>query len=110
MPIVGLGTFLSTNPDEVVQNVKTAVLEHGYRHIDTASLYGNEEAIGQALREIFETGKVKREDLFIVTKLWRDDYALDKIEASLKGSLARLGLEYIDLYLVHWTFPVFDYT
>lgn len=83
MPIVGLGTFQATNEEEVFANVKTAILDFGYRHIDTASLYGNEVPIGWALKEVFETGKVKREDLFIVTKLWWEDYELDKIEHAL---------------------------
>jgi len=67
MPIIGLGTYLSYDKDTIISNVKHAILECGYRHIDTASAYENEEAIGQALQECFEEG-IKREDLFITTK------------------------------------------
>ena len=89
MPIIGLGTFLSPNEQELIDVIKKAVIEDGYRQIDTASLYGNEEVIGKAIKECVAAG-VKREDLFIVTKLWRDDYDLDKIEGALKASLSRL--------------------
>jgi len=109
MPLMGLGTFLSPDTSELIEIIKKAVIEDGYRQIDTASLYGNEEAIGKALKECFAAG-IKREDLFIVTKLWREDYAIDKIENAIKKSLEKLQLDYIDLYLVHWTVPVFDYT
>lgn len=68
MPQIGLGTFLST-PEELKPVVKSAIIDHGYRHIDTASIYNNEEAIGEALQECFAAG-IKREDLFITTKLW----------------------------------------
>ena len=84
--------------------------KHGYRHIDTASLYENEAPIGRALKDIAEAGVVAREDIFVTTKLWRDDYELDKIEAALDTSLEKLQLDYVDLYLVHWTFPKIDYT
>ena len=103
IPQVGLGTFLSTEGD-VEPVVKAAVLDHGYRHIDTASLYKNEEAIGRALKECIQAG-VKREDLFVTTKLYQNEK--DDVEGALRTSLAKLQLEYVDLYLIHWMLPKF---
>ena len=108
MPVMGLGTFLSKDPEQVYDNVKTAILEYGYRHIDTAALYGNEEAVGRAIKDVIETG-IKREELFITTKLWRTEMEEDKILPAFHQSLEKLGLEYIDLYLIHSTMPYFDY-
>ena len=87
--------------------MKSAVLEHGYRAIDEATVYENEEQVGAALKEIFEAGTIKREDIFVTTKLWRSGYK--DAEAALRDSLKKLNLEYIDLYLVHWWFPVIDH-
>ncbi len=100
-PAIGLGTFQSCEGD--CRNiVKEAVLNFGYRAIDTASLYGNEEAIGDALQECFAAG-VKREDVFITTKLWQSER--EDVEGALRNSLKKLKLEYIDLYLLHWMAP-----
>lgn len=85
--------------------VKAAVLVHGYKHIDTASLYKNEEAIGRALKECMASG-IKREELFITTKLYQSEK--DDVEGALRGSLRKLQLEYVDLYLVHWMIPKFN--
>ncbi len=85
--------------------VKSAILDHGYRHIDTASLYKNEEAIGGALKECIASGAVTREELFVTTKLYQNEK--DDVEGALRGSLAKLQLEYVDLYLVHWMLPKF---
>ena len=87
--------------------VKDAILKHGYRHIDTAKVYYNEEIIGQALTECMEAG-VKREELFIVTKLYHD---ADKknVEAACRAQLKKLQLEYLDLYLIHWMAPLMDW-
>lgn len=101
-PAIGLGTFLSTEGD-CKTVVKEAVLNHGYRNIDTATIYANEEAIGEALKECFAAG-IKREDVTVTTKLWQTD-KLD-IEGALRTSLKKLQLDYIDLYLVHWMAPV----
>ena len=86
--------------------MKNAILKYGYRHIDTATLYGNEDDIGEALQECMAAG-VKREDLFITTKLWHTDK--NDIEGALKTSLAKLKLDYVDLYLVHWMRPLIDF-
>ena len=81
-------------------------MKYGYRHIDTATLYGNEGAIGEALQECMAAG-VKREDLFITTKVWHTDK--NNVEAALRLSLKKLKLDYVDLYLVHWMRPLIDF-
>lgn len=106
MPIMGYGTFLAEEGKDLHENVVYAVVECGYRHIDTASLYGNETVIGEALKECFEKG-IKREDLFITTKVWRTDF--NDCEKSIKDSLEKLQLEYVDLLLVHWTVTDVDW-
>ena len=95
MPRIGLGTYLSDDKNTIIENVKYAILEWGYRHIDTASSYQNEEAIGEALQQCFEAG-IKREELFITTKCFKDEYS-DPLKA-LKSSLEKLKLDYVDLY------------
>ncbi len=104
IPVVGLGTFGSDNygPEIIAQAVKEAV-RAGYRHIDCAAVYGNEKEIGQALRELFAEGVVKREDLWITSKVWNDKH--NDVVGACKQSLSDLGLDYLDLYLVHWPFP-----
>jgi diketogulonate reductase-like aldo/keto reductase len=104
MPSIGLGTY--DHSEELEGLVKAAIIEHGYRHIDTASVYKNEEAIGRALKAVFEAG-IKREELFITTKLWKDEFS--NPEEAIQTSLKKLGLDYVDLYLVHWMFPEVDY-
>ncbi len=98
MPKFGLGTSCMTTEEEISNFVK-AVVEFGYRHIDTASFYDNEEIIGKALKQIFAAG-IKREELFIVTKLWNTDH--DIAEEALVSSLKRMQLDFVDLYLIHW--------
>ncbi len=104
IPVVGLGTFGSDNysADQVAAAVKQAV-KLGYRHIDCASVYGNEKEIGFALKELFEEGVVKREDLWITSKVWNNMH--NHVLESCKKSLEDLQLDYVDLYLVHWPFP-----
>ncbi|KAL7717870.1 Aldose reductase [Entamoeba marina] len=97
IPAIGLGTYLSESDN--VKNAVEIAINNGYRHIDTASLYGNEAEIGEALHKVLSEGKVKREELFITTKLWSN--RKEEIEEACKESLKKLQLDYLDLYLIH---------
>ena len=101
MPKVGLGTFRVENNDDCTKAVKYAI-ENGYRSIDTAKVYGNEEKVGQGIKEGLESAGLKREDLFITSKLWLEDYGRENVEQAYENSLKRLDLDYLDLYLMHW--------
>lgn len=103
MPQLGLGTY-KLRGEECVRVVREAI-ELGYRHIDTASVYENEEEVGQAIADAIAAGDVSREELFVTTKVWNDCHGAEKASASFQESLGRLGLEYIDLFLVHWPCP-----
>ena len=96
MPIIGFGTYKCKS----VESLETAIVEVGYRHIDTASLYENEEQVGQAVASAISKGAVTRDELFITSKLWHTDY--EDPEAAIKKSLERLNLPQIDMYLIHW--------
>ena len=98
---VGLGTFRVENNDDCTKAVKYAI-ENGYRSIDTAKVYGNEEKVGQGIKEGLESAGLKREDLFITSKLWLEDYGRENVEQAYENSLKRLDLDYLDLYLMHW--------
>ena len=104
MPAVGLGTFGSDKytADQIAAAVKGAV-KAGYRMLDCATVYQNEDKIGQVLSDLFKEGVVKREDLFITSKVWNDQHR--EVKKACKKSLSDLGLSYIDLYFVHWPFP-----
>jgi methylglyoxal/glyoxal reductase len=97
MPWLGLGVWQIGSDAETTRAVLTAI-EHGYRSIDTASIYGNERGVGRAVREC----GVPRQQLFITTKVWNDDIRSGRVAAAFDESLRRLGLDYVDLYLVHW--------
>ncbi|XP_026483672.2 aldo-keto reductase AKR2E4-like [Vanessa tameamea] len=116
MPAFGLGTWLGfdgkggvqmVTSDDVEKAVEAAV-DLGYRHIDTAYIYFTEEQVGRAVNNKIKSGVVKREDVFITTKLWNDKHARQDVVPSLRESLAKLNLEYVDLYLVHW--PISTYS
>ena len=99
IPQLGYGVF-KVEPD-VAADATGRALAAGYRHVDTATLYENEEGVGRAVRE----SGLPREDVFVTTKLWNDDHRFDDAIAACEASLQRLGLDYLDLYLIHWAVP-----
>lgn len=100
LPIIGLGTWKS-KPGQVYQAVLWA-LEAGYRHIDCAAIYNNQAEVGEAFTKAFGDGLVKREDIFVTSKLWNSNHRLEDVEEGLSKTLRDLRLGYLDLYLVHW--------
>ena len=100
MPVLGLGTW-QAGKGEVGEAVRNAI-SVGYRHFDCAAVYGNEKEIGEAFEEIFASGEVGREDVWITSKLWCDKHAPEDVIPALQQTLADLRLDYLDLYLVHW--------
>ncbi|MEH6949647.1 aldo/keto reductase [Bacillus sp. JJ634] len=101
MPWLGIGVFKVEEGPELVNAVKFAI-KHGYRSIDTAAIYENEEGVGQAIREgLGETG-MSREELFVTSKVWNSDLGYESTIAAYETSLKKLGLDYLDLYLIHW--------
>lgn len=103
MPLVGLGTFLI----EEITNITYEAIKNGIRLIDTASRYNNEKEVGQGINRAINEGMVKREDLFIITKLWVGDK--ENPEAAIKKSLELLNLDYVDAYLDHWPLQIFEW-
>lgn len=97
IPTVGLGVWQAAR-GEVTRGAVRAALARGYRHVDTARIYGNEADVGAAVRD----GGVPREEVFVTTKLWNDDQGYDRALRAFDQSLQRLGLDYVDLYLLHW--------
>lgn len=97
MPYLGLGTYQADNDQEVVDAVSYA-LDQGYRHIDTAAVYGNEEGVGKGIME----SNVHRTDVFLVSKVWNSDQGYEATLKAFGASLKRLGQDYLDLYLIHW--------
>lgn len=97
IPSIGFGTYKLGSEEDIKNAIKKA-LEIGYRHIDTASFYGNEEAIGKVLKE----SNVKREEIFLATKLWQDSHGYDNAIKAYEESIKKLGVDYLDLFLVHW--------
>ena len=102
MPALGFGTLI---PDPVATRQATkAALEAGFRHFDCAERYRNEDAVGEALQEVFEAGKIRREDVFVTTKIWNTNHRPERVNAAFEGSLRRLQLDYADSYLIHTPF------
>lgn len=106
IPRVGLGTWKAPN-NEVTESVRFAIEEAGYNHIDCAYVYGNQKEIGAAFHDLFSRGVVKREDIWITSKLWSTDHEPERVEAACRQTLTDLQIEYLDLYLIHWpmSFP-----
>ncbi|MED4117048.1 aldo/keto reductase [Priestia megaterium] len=101
MPGFGLGVFKVEEGPELVNAIKVA-MKHGYRSIDTAAIYGNEEGVGQGIREGLKEAGISRENVFVTSKVWNADLGYDATIAAYETSLKKLGLDYLDLYLIHW--------
>jgi diketogulonate reductase-like aldo/keto reductase len=102
MPALGFGTLI---PDPVATRSATkAALEAGFRLLDTAERYRTEREVGEAMQEVFKAGKIKREDVFVVTKLWNTNHRPERVKPAFEASLKRLQLDYVDLYLIHTPF------
>ncbi len=101
IPSIGFGTWQVSNGEEAISSVQTA-LSLGYRHIDTAQGYGNEQSVGEAVKR----SGLKREDVFITSKLWNSQHGYDKTMSAFDKSLQQLGMDYLDLFLIHWPNPV----
>jgi len=106
LPAVGIGTFGSDRftGKDIADAVRGAI-SVGYRHIDCAAVYGNEHQIGKVFRQVLESGLVKREELWVTSKLWNDKHAEEDVIPACQKSLHDLQLDYLDLYLIHWPFP-----
>ena len=101
MPRLGLGVFRVEDSPELINAVKVAI-KNGYRSIDGAAIYGNEEAMGEGIRQGIKEAGISRKDLFITSKVWNADLGYESTLAAYKASLNRLGVDYLDLYLIHW--------
>lgn len=100
IPIIGFGTW-QTPDGQVAEESVLAALNSGYRHIDTAAAYGNEESVGAAIKK----SRINRHELFVTTKLWNSDHGYQNTKEAIDTSLEKLGLDYLDLYLIHWPNP-----
>ena len=104
IPLFGLGTWQSPEGEGVINAIRWAV-QNGYRHIDTAFIYGNERGVGQGIKKAMGECNLKREDLFVTTKLWISSFYYEKALKAFERSLKSLNLDYVDLYLLHWPEP-----
>ena len=102
IPALGFRTLI---PDPVATRTATrAALEAGFRQLDAAERYRNEKEVGEAMQEVFEVGTIKREEVFIATKLWNNNHRPERVKPAFEASLDRLQLDYVDLYLIHSPF------
>src|ERR1700675_2390400 len=102
IPALGFGTLI---PDPVATRAATkAALEAGFRLLDTAERYRTEKEVGEAMQEVFKAGKIKREDVVFVTKLWNTNHRPERVKPAFEASLEKLQLDYLDLYLIHTPF------
>ncbi|XP_013186405.2 aldo-keto reductase AKR2E4 [Amyelois transitella] len=115
MPAIALGTFLGFDQNGPVKSenkhlrdVVMEAIDVGYRHFDTATIYNTEDEVGEAINMKIRDGKVKREDVFVTTKLWNTQHKREQVTEALKTSLEKLGLDYVDLYLMHWPLGLND--
>ena len=102
MPALGFGTLVSDSTQ--TRDATETAVEAGFRHLDCAERYRNEEEVGLALKDLFAAGPVRREDLFVTTKLWNNNHRPERVKPALQASLNRLGLDSADLYLMHTPF------
>ncbi len=102
IPALGFGTLVSDSAE--TRNATKAAVEAGFRHLDCAERYRNEEEVGLAIKELIADGTVRRDDLFVTTKVWNNNHRPERVKAALEASLSRLGLEAVDLYLMHTPF------
>jgi len=102
IPALGFGTLI---PDPIAtKNATKAALEAGFRALDTAERYRTENEVGEAIKEVFNEGKIKREDVFVASKLWNTNHRPERVKPAFEASLRRLQLDYLDLYLIHTPF------
>ncbi|MEI9984167.1 MAG: aldo/keto reductase [Aliidongia sp.] len=102
MPALGFGTLI---PDPVATKQATkAALEVGFRHLDCSERYRNEAAVGEAMQEVFKAGRIRREDVFVTTKVWNNNHRPERVLPAFEASLQRLQLDYVDCYLIHTPF------
>src|SRR5438067_6242513 len=102
IPALGFGTLI---PDTIaVKSATKAALEAGFRQLDTSERYRTEREVGEAMQEVFKEGKVKREDVFVITKLWNTNHRPERVKLAFEASLERLRLDFVDLYLIHTPF------
>jgi diketogulonate reductase-like aldo/keto reductase len=102
MPALGFGTLI---PDPIATRVATkAALEAGFRQLDASERYRNEKEVGEAIQDVFKAGKIKREEVFIATKVWNNNHRPERVKPAFEASLKRLQLDYVDLYLIHTPF------
>src|SRR5947199_10094819 len=102
IPALGFGTLI---PDPIAtRNATRAALEAGFRALDTAERYRTEKEVGEAMKEVFDAGKIEREEVFVATKLWNTNHRPERVKPAFEASLKKLQLDYLDLYLIHTPF------